>query len=98
MKWLIVIGIFVLGFGYIFYRFRNQIKTAYMMWYAFRQLRGQIKSNQPKGMDKPKHTGNEELIHCPTCGKWVSKSEAVKLKSKYYCSLQCMENSLTKVG
>lgn len=44
--------------------------------------------------DKLKDRNNEiseEMVECPKCGTYVSKSEAILSNGKYYCSKECLK-------
>ncbi len=94
MKWLIILALFLVLIGIIAYRYRKQIQTGWFMWQAFRKFRQQVKPKQKKQVPKKDTSKDSELTRCPTCSKWTPQEDAVKLKSNYYCSLQCMEESI----
>lgn len=96
MKWIIVLLVILAVIGFVIYRYRNQIKTGWMMWQAFRKLKQQLKPKQQRKNfgDKPQ-SSNSELVRCPKCNKWTPKEDSVKLKSNYFCSHSCMEESLS---
>ncbi|MFV0387245.1 MAG: hypothetical protein ACK5NT_00695 [Pyrinomonadaceae bacterium] len=98
MKWIFILLLLIFAVGYVLFRFRKQIQTIYMMWYALRQMRSTMKptaQNPEKRAVKPK--ANAEMVRCPTCSKWILKDDSVKLKSNYFCSLRCMEDSMSRV-
>jgi uncharacterized membrane protein (DUF106 family) len=94
MKWLIILILFLLLMAIILFRYRKQLQTAYVMWRTFRNIRQQMKPKQKK-VEKKSSTKDTELVRCPKCNKWTPQDEAVKLKSNYYCSHSCMEESLS---
>jgi hypothetical protein len=94
MKWLILIGLFLLIIGLIYWRFRRQIQTAWQLWRMFRQMR-QVGKTEEKPVNKKKESLQDApLVRCEKCGKWTSPETALKLRQdKYYCSSQCMERA-----
>lgn len=94
MEWLIVILVIAAFAAYLIYRYRKQIRTAIMMYRAFRQMRQQMKPTK-KQVEPKARTRDTELVRCAKCGTWIPKDEAVKLKSQLFCSLACLEESVT---
>lgn len=96
MKWIIVLLVILAAIALVVYRYRKQIQTGWMMWQAFRKLKQQMKPKQaPKTVEKTSRSKDSELVRCPKCNKWTPKEDAVKLKSNYFCSHACMEESLS---
>lgn len=98
MEWIIVLLVILAVLGLVAYRYRRQIQTAYVMWLTYRKIRQQMKPPPNVGQKKVevKNKSNDtELVRCPKCSKWTPQSEAVKLKSNYYCSHSCMEQSMS---
>ena len=94
MKWLIILLLILVVIALVAYRYRNQLRTAWFMYQAFRKMRQKMQPAE-KQVETRTRTGDSELVRCPKCNKWVAMEEAVKLKSNYYCSLNCLEESVT---
>ena len=95
MKWIIVLLVILAVIGLVLYRYRKQIQTGWIMWQTFRKLKQQMKPKQQKTVEKKSRSQDSELVMCPKCNKWTPKDDAVKLKSNYFCSHTCMEESLS---
>ncbi|MEZ5346128.1 MAG: hypothetical protein R2681_11310 [Pyrinomonadaceae bacterium] len=95
MKWLIILALIAVVILMIVYRYRKHIQTALFMWRTFRQFRQAAKPQQ-KQVPKRDTSADTQLVRCPKCNKWTPQGEAVKLKSNYFCSLACLEESMTK--
>lgn len=95
MKWLIILLLIAVVIAMVVYRYRKHIQTALFMWRTFRNLKKQAKPKQQKQVPKRDTSKDSELVRCPKCNKWTPKEDSVKLKSKYYCSLVCLEESIT---
>ena len=95
MKWLIILALVLLLIGIILWRYKKHIQTAWFMYRAFRKMRSQMKPPQEKQVEPKTKSGDTELVRCPKCQKWIPKDDAVKLKSDFYCSLVCLEESVT---
>jgi len=93
MKWLIILVLVLVLIAIIAYRFRKQLQTVYLMWLTIRRLRKQVKPAQ-KQVPKRDTAKDTPLVRCSKCDKWTPQDEAVKLKSNFYCSHTCMEESL----
>ncbi len=94
MKWLIILVLIAVLIAMIVYRYRKHIQTALFMWRTYRNFQQQAKPRQ-KQVPRKDTSKDSELIRCPKCNKWTSQEDAVKLKSNYYCSLTCLEESIT---
>ena len=94
-KLLIILLVLLIVIAIIAYKYRKQIQTAYIMWSTFRKLRKQMKPKTQKKVEKKTSSKDTELVRCPKCSKWTPQEDAVKLKSNYYCSHTCMEESLS---
>lgn len=35
---------------------------------------------------------SDEMVECPSCGTYVSQSEAILSNGKFYCSKDCLNN------
>lgn len=95
MKWLIILLLLVVLALIVAWRYRRQIQTAWFMYQAFKRMRQNAKPPAEKQVEPKTRSGDTELVRCPKCLKWIPKDEAVKLKSDYYCSLACLEESVT---
>lgn len=95
MKWIIILVILLIAVGLVIYRYRKQILTAYVMWQTFRKFRQQMKPPKQKKVETKGKSKDTELVRCPKCNKWTPQEDAVKLKSNYFCSHACMEESLS---
>jgi len=93
MKWLLLLIVILAFIGYLVYRYRKYLQTALFMYRTVRQMKrqstGQQKQVPPRDTSK-----DSELVRCPRCGKWASKMDSVKLKSDFFCSHSCMEESI----
>lgn len=76
------------------YRYRQQIRAGWMMWSAFRKMRKQTRP-KTKNIEPKSHSKDSPLIRCSKCQKWVPQDGAVKLKSNFFCSHRCLEESFT---
>lgn len=95
MKWLIILLIILIVIGLIAYRYRKQLQTAYIMYQTYKRFREQTKPKSQPQVEKKTRSNDTELVRCPKCNKWTPQDEAVKLKSNFYCSLSCMEQSVS---
>lgn len=95
MKWLIVLLLFAALLLIIALRYRNAIGVIWGFLRAFRQLKKDI-SAQKRADPMPIETDkNLPLVRCTGCGKWISESEAMNLRSKnFYCSQTCVEQAI----
>ena len=93
IKWLILLGLLGLLISVIALRYRRQIQTGLQLWRMFRQFKKA--SRQPeKEAEKRQFDKNVPLVRCAKCGKWISQTDALDLRSKtFYCSTQCMEKA-----
>ncbi len=94
MKWIIILLLILVLVAMIVYRYRQHLQTAWFMWRTFRKFQQQVKPAQ-KQVPKKDTSRDTELVRCPKCNKWTPRSEAVKLKADYYCSLPCLEESIS---
>lgn len=93
MKWLLILFLILALIGYLVYRYRKYVQTALFMYRTMRTMKKQAGAQQKQV--PPRDTSKDsELVRCPKCGKWASKIDAVKLKSDFYCSHSCMEESI----
>jgi hypothetical protein len=75
-------------------RYRRHIQGGWLMWRAFRKMKKRAAPGQQEIGDKAK-ASDSPLVRCAKCGKWAQQDEAVKLKSNFYCSHRCLEESFT---
>lgn len=94
MKWLLVLFVLLVLLAYVAYRYRKHIQTAWIMWQTYKKFREQTKAPK-KQVEKRTQSKDTELVRCPKCNKWTPQDDAVKLKSNFYCSLSCMEESVS---
>lgn len=70
-------------------RYRRQITTAIRF---YKLLRGQVKvplENPPRVKENIKPSATE-LVSCARCGRWVSRSESVRMSGgMILCSIDC---------
>jgi hypothetical protein len=93
MKWLIVLILILLLIAIIAFRYRRQLQTGWQIWRMFRQFKQATKLPEKKIENRAEDKG-ESLVRCARCGKWVSKTNALNLRSKtVYCSTNCMEKA-----
>ncbi len=95
MKWLIILALLILLVAVVAWHFRKYIQSAWFVYRTIRRMRQQTRPPQEKQVETKSRTGDTELVRCPKCEKWVPKEDAVKLKSDFYCSLACLEESMT---
>lgn len=96
MKWLIILGLFVLLIAIIATRYRKQIVAGIEIYKMFRQVRKQMKPAAEKQIKQPVAKSDVQLVRCAKCGKWINESNALNLRSKtFYCSTNCMERAVT---
>jgi formylmethanofuran dehydrogenase subunit E len=81
--------------GIIYVKYKQQIKTAWLMFSTFRKMK---KNAKPQGKDIPEKaiSSDSPLVRCSKCQKWTPQDGAVKLKSNYFCSHSCMEQSFAR--
>jgi hypothetical protein len=92
-KWLIIFALIFLLISMIALRYRRQIQTALHIWKMFRQFKKAAKPPEKK-IENRKADQDEQLVRCAKCGKWVSQTNALDLRSKtFYCSTECMEKA-----
>jgi hypothetical protein len=97
MKWLLILAIIVGVIGYLVYRYRKYLQSAWFMYSTFRRMKQGAKTGSAQKQVPPRDTSMDaELVKCPRCGKWYSKDDAVKLKGDYFCSLACMEEAMAE--
>lgn len=94
MKWLLILILILALIAYLAYRYRKYLQTAWFMYRTVRHMKKQAGANQ-KQMPKRDTAMDSELVRCPKCGKWGAKIDSVKLKSEYFCSHTCMEESIS---
>ncbi len=95
MEWLLVLIVIFAVLAIVAYRYRRQIQTAWIMWQTFRKFRQQMKPPPQKKVEEKTKSKDTQLVRCPKCNKWTPQEEAVKLKTNFYCSLNCLEESVT---
>lgn len=93
IKWLFLFGLLISLIALFALRYRRQIQTGLHFWRMFRQFKRAAKQPEKefenRGADK-----NEPLVRCARCGKWISQTNALNLRSKtIYCSANCMEKA-----
>ncbi len=93
-EWIIVLLVILIVIGLVVYKYRKQIQTAWIMYQTFRKFKQQVKPRQ-KQVPKKDTSNDTQLVRCPKCNKWTPQDEAVKLKTNFYCSLSCLEESIT---
>ncbi|REJ78573.1 MAG: hypothetical protein DWQ47_03745 [Acidobacteria bacterium] len=95
MKWLIILLLFLVLIAVVAWYFRKYLQSAWFLYQTFRRMRKQMRPPQEKQVEPKSRSGDTELVRCPKCNKWTPKEEAVKLKSDFFCSLTCLEESVT---
>ncbi len=94
MKWLILLALVFALLGLIALRYRRQIQTALYLWRMFKQMR-QVGKTEEKQIGKKERAEDVELVRCAKCGNWISREDALKLRSKtFFCSARCMEKAV----
>jgi formylmethanofuran dehydrogenase subunit E len=73
-------------------RYRRQLQTAWLMFNTFRKLKQKTKPKQ-KNIETKANASDSPLVRCSKCQKWTPQDSAVKLKSNFFCSHNCMEKS-----
>jgi hypothetical protein len=95
MKWIIILILFAVLLAIIAMRFRRQIVAGIEIAKMLRQVRRQLKAQTEKQIRPPAVKKNVELVRCARCGKWISETSALNLRSKtFYCSTRCMEQAV----
>lgn len=94
MKWLIILALILLLIAVVAWHFRKHIQSAWFIYQTFRRMRSQMRPPTEKPLEPKTQSGDTELVRCPKCNKWMPKDEAVKLKSDYFCSLACLEETM----
>lgn len=94
MKWLIILGLILLLIAVVAWHFRKHIQSAWFIYQTFRKMRSQMRPPTEKPLEPQTRSGDTELVRCPKCNKWMPKDEAVKLKSDFFCSLSCLEETM----
>ena len=93
MKWLILLGLLLILLLIIALRYWRQIQTALHLWRMFRQFKKASKPTETK-IESRESDKNAPLVRCAKCGKWVTETDALNLRSKtVYCSANCMEKA-----
>lgn len=93
MKWLIILALLLIVISMIALKYRKHIQTGLYMWRMFRQMR-QVSKPAERKIEKPAADKNANLVRCSKCGKWISESAALNLRSNTsYCSTDCMEKA-----
>ena len=100
MNWIlwtlvVVFAIFLIAAGITALRYRRQIQTGWIMFRTFRQMKKKVKP-QPGNIPERTQTSDSPLVRCSKCQKWTPQDGAVKLKSNYFCSHSCMEQSFVR--
>ncbi|NNE99696.1 MAG: hypothetical protein HKN25_11815 [Pyrinomonadaceae bacterium] len=93
-EWIVVILVILALIGLVIYKYRRQLQTGWVMWQTFRRLKQQMKPKQ-KSVETKSRSTDTQLVRCPKCNKWTPQEDSVKLKSNYFCSHACMEESLS---
>jgi Sec-independent protein translocase protein TatA len=97
MKWLLILGIFLVVVGLVALRFRRQIQMALQVWRMFRTLKASAKtsSNGEVSKSEIKKAEDSPLVRCAKCSKWVPENIAINFRKKtFYCSANCIEVSV----
>jgi hypothetical protein len=94
MKWLLVLAIIAAVIGYLVYRYRKYLQSAWFMYSTFRRMKKGAKTARQKQVPARDTSMDAELVRCPVCDKWSSKEDTVKLKGQLFCSLVCLEESM----
>lgn len=100
MKWLIVLIVILAAFALVALRYRRQLLAGWQLYKMYRQMRAAGKPPTEKRINRGAKTAREEtaserLVRCSRCNKWVSPTEAVKLRGKNnYCSTACLEKAV----
>lgn len=93
MKWLILLGLFIILIAIIALRFRQQIKMAIYVWRMFRKMR-QVGKTDEKRIEKQTDAKDIALVRCAKCGTWIPNNKALNLRSgNRYCSTTCLETA-----
>lgn len=95
MKWLLILVILIAVVLYFAYRYRKHLQTAIFMYRTFRKMKSRASESQ-RQVPQRDTAADTELLQCPRCGKWSAKEDAVKLKSNFYCSLDCLEETVAQ--
>ena len=97
MNWIywILITFFVLSListAITAYRYRQYLQTGWFMLKTYRQFKQKTKPDKKSIETKP-ISDNSPLIQCAKCHKWIPQTQAIKLKTSYFCSHSCLEKS-----
>ncbi len=57
----------------------------------YRLMGGKILPDKKSNENENKKLPDDTMVECDTCSTYVSVSEAIKYKDKYYCSTECLE-------
>ncbi|MEZ5306937.1 MAG: hypothetical protein R2684_07310 [Pyrinomonadaceae bacterium] len=90
MKWILLLAILAGIVLYLVLRYKKHIQTAIFMYRTYRKMKAASR-RRTESIPEARVEADTEMLKCPSCGKWIARSEAVKLKSDYFCSLQCLE-------
>jgi hypothetical protein len=103
LKYLIISGIIaVIFYLFLFWRLRRYLPVARKIFSITRDLYRLTRvsggssrgggGNGPVETDvRSKSTSGEMLVRCASCGTWIPKGRALRLKSATYCSTTCIE-------
>jgi hypothetical protein len=97
VKYLVVLALFAVAFGYVYWRLRPYIRGARRVFATLRQVRRMQQGARPSDLPRqsePKTAPNEKLVRCAACGTWAPASKAVRLGAgTTYCSHACLERA-----
>lgn len=82
------------------YRYRQYIQSAWFMFKTYRQIKQKTKPKpqQNKNIETSAKASDSPLVRCAKCQKWVPQDSAIKLKTNFFCSHNCMEKSFAVKG
>lgn len=95
MKYLLILAVVVLVFGFIYWRLRPYISMARRALGFVRDLRLNVKQSPADMPRRSPAASNEKLVRCDACGTWTPASRAISMRSASaaYCSHACLERA-----
>jgi len=89
---LIILGVIAVLFALSAFRYRKQLRAAYGVWKAVKEIRAGRFPDQPLG--KVEEQAGGKLARCMTCGNWRPESKMRKVgNGPMFCSSACFEQA-----
>lgn len=89
---LIILGVIAMLFALSAFRYRKQLRAAYGVWKAVKDIRAGRLPVAPNGTVEERAGG--KLARCMTCGNWQPESKMRRVgNGPMFCSAECFEQA-----